>query len=61
MSKKVTWDDGIVEVDRYTRLTDLIKDHVPPHVLADVLKELDRFDTEAKREIIRYQRAMEEK
>jgi len=43
-------------MDRYNRIIEIIKDHVPSDILRKVAIELENFDTEAKREILAYAR-----
>lgn len=46
-------------MSRFEKIINLIKDHVPPEVLREVWIELNRLDTEAKREILRAAREEE--
>jgi hypothetical protein len=40
--------------DRYTRIIEIVVEHLPLDVLREFLIELDRFDTESKQEILQY-------
>lgn len=41
-------------MNRFDRITEIVKGHLPMEVLREFLIELDNFDTEAKREILDY-------
>ncbi len=50
---------GRSEMDRFERVINFVKPYIPVEALRELWLELDRFDTEAKREILKAARDLE--